>query len=146
MDPNVGRFRNLIKSTVVPAKRMRFDATPTQSMPSSSGQTASMDFSAKHSHAATSLYIPHLYEDLPPTHDADAHKPIHLHGSDDLTGFNTKFGLLLPNPAPDVAPADEVPKQVVGVETPGNDRHHHAEGKLHLHTIKPLICYRVNCF
>lgn len=105
---------------------MRFDASAPLSLSSGSGQSSSQDFSAKHSHTSATSYIPHLYEDLPPTNDPEAHKHIHLHGSDELTGFNSKFGLLLPNPAPDVAPADETAKPSA-TEAHASDRHHHAE-------------------
>lgn len=129
----MGRFRNLIKSTVVPAKRMKFDASATQYMPTG-GANSTLDYSIKHAHKTTS-YIPHLYEDLPPTSDpAEAHKHGHSHGAaaDELTSFNSKFGLLLPNPAPDVAPADEAITASPANDVPGGGGSHggqHVEGK-----------------
>lgn len=98
-------------------------------MPSGLGTNSTIDYSAKNAHS-TSSYIPHLYEDLPPTNDPESqkHGPS-AHGPDELTSFNSKFGLLLPNPAPDVAPADESTASAGGNTSANSHSGQHIDGK-----------------
>ena len=90
---------------------MRLDnpiGIPSSSSGSSSSATTNADNLAKHSHP--SLFIPHLYQDLPPSADNNVVKSEHLSLYDnDLTNLNmnSKFGLMLPNPAPEVALTNE---------------------------------------
>lgn len=119
VDPSVGRFRNLVQTTVViPAKRPRFDSSTTSATMTSVMSNPYADFArpapvaAGHSSIASSAYLPHhLYDDLPPsTVDSGSHHHHHHAGragtnsgpgSSDL---NAKFGIMLPNPAPEVLP------------------------------------------
>lgn len=113
IDPSVGRFRNMIQSTVVPVKRAKMD--------SSSGSSSGAVFSAPPTFNSSlqsdlllkqfnASLVPHLYQDLPPSGDAHNNKAIGGHHSDgvgQMGSLGSKLGLLLPNPAPDVAPLYE---------------------------------------
>jgi len=92
IDPSVGRFRNLIQTTVVPTTHKR------QKLTESIGihmQTASVEFKLPKSiHTA----VPNLYQDLPP--ETNVAPPIVGGGS--YMSLGSKLGLVLPNPAPDV--------------------------------------------
>jgi len=90
VDPSIGRFRNMIESTVIPKKRARNDM----------GISSSTDDSTKQqkiqAHQLTSpTKIADLYEDLP---------AIGTSGVSGLfaSSLSTKLGLPLPNPAPDI--------------------------------------------
>uniref|UniRef100_A0A1A9WWP6 Nuclear inhibitor of protein phosphatase 1 n=1 Tax=Glossina brevipalpis TaxID=37001 RepID=A0A1A9WWP6_9MUSC len=120
IDPNVGRFRNLVQTTVIPIKRARYDGlqmgltSPTPSITLASHQMfqQGMQDHIKNLHNAISSTgstsaTPSLYQGLPATtHDG------HLqHTSNDFTltsplALGSKLGLLLPNPAPDVTPVE----------------------------------------
>lgn len=121
VDPSVGRFRNLVQTTVViPTKRPRFDATPTTAaMPNpyalhtEFARPAPVAGATGHTSSLASAYLPHhLYEDLPPSSaDSDHHHHHHAAGGRALTtsgpgssDLNAKFGIMLPNPAPEVMP------------------------------------------
>lgn len=103
IDPSVGRFRNMIQSTVVPVKRPKLDSSGSGgavfSAPPTFNNSLQSDLLLKQFNASL---VPHLYQDLPPTGghgekiDAETEGPMGSLGS--------KLGLLLPNPAPDVAP------------------------------------------
>lgn len=109
IDPAVGRFRNLIQTTVVPSKRMKFDNPIGVPTSSSNSISNAADNLAKHMHPSS--YIQHLYQDLPPSSDHD-NKMLPGSGTmsqfgSDIDNMSSKFGLILPNPAPEVAPASE---------------------------------------
>jgi len=86
VDPSIGRFRNMIESTVIPKKRARNDM----------GISSGTDDSTKHrmiqAQQLTSPTKIDLYEDLPAV------------GTSGLfaSSLSTKLGLPLPNPAPDI--------------------------------------------
>lgn len=92
---------------------MKFDMHPmshsgTSSVNSSAALAAADNFS-KHLHA--SAYVAHLYHDLPPADGdtkstgASAAGP---YSSDmDLANMGSKFGIILPNPAPEVDPTND---------------------------------------
>lgn len=122
VDPNVGRFRNLVQTTVVPTKRAKLD-TNYIGFPSTA-TTASASDIAKHLHPTS--FMPHLYQDLPPLIGdglIGGHGPMGKTNSSNIGGatgysidveiapvspvFGSKLGLLLPNPAPDVDPTAE---------------------------------------
>lgn len=107
VDPNVGRFRNLIQSTVVPTKKTRLDTSQSVSSASPNpSATSHTDLLLKQFNASL---IPHLYQDLPPTsNSADAAKYTADADAGPLS-IGSKLGLVLPNPAPDVAPICETP-------------------------------------
>lgn len=131
IDPSVGRFRNLVKSTVVApvaAKRMRFDPLAGGAVNVYGAQPEFARPAPPPPVGGHSAAYHHLYEDLPPSlsdhhhhHSATAaaaaaaaaaalanrHSGSIGPGSGDL---NAKFGIMLPNPAPEVSPlsgADE---------------------------------------
>lgn len=104
IDPSVGRFRNMIQSTVVPVKRAKMDPGSSGavfSAPPTFNSSLQSDLLLKQFNASL---VPHLYHDLPPSGDAHKQSP----EQDGPTGtIGSKLGLLLPNPAPDVAPLYE---------------------------------------
>lgn len=133
IDPNVGRFRNLVQTTIVPSKRNKYD-TNYIGVPSTS--TTSASDMAKHLHPTS--FMPHLYQDLPPTADRlergnvggrnannSGNSNMYAMENDASTGLPTlgsKLGLLLPNPAPEVYQTTDtsVPPPIsFGVPTPG---------------------------
>lgn len=101
IDPNVGRFRNLIQTTVVPTKKLKLENNI--GIPISSTSTSLPDI--KHLHPST--IVPHLYQGIPATE----HSTNKLNASMDVDvspiAMGTKLGLLLPNPAPEVTPASD---------------------------------------
>ncbi|KAJ8683665.1 hypothetical protein QAD02_019457 [Eretmocerus hayati] len=92
VDPSVGRFRNLIQTTVVPSKRMRMEG----GLISLSEETHNI---LKHMQP-TSTTQP-LYHDLPaeqfPSSPSSSH-PFNI----GLTSLTSRLGIALPNPAPEV--------------------------------------------
>lgn len=104
VDPSVGRFRNLIQTTVIPSKKMRIENT---GVGLSNDNILLTSESSKNLHQST-LIMPHLYQGLPPTNTSNAQ-------DSDITIKGSKLGLLLPNPAPEVLPTPEnvqhAPKQ-----------------------------------
>lgn len=89
IDPSIGRFRNLIQTTVIPnsAKKQKFaDSIGIQAQ----------DF--KMPKPISSHPAPDLYTDLPPeTHSSAGSSNLNIYSS-----LSTRLGLVLPNPAPDV--------------------------------------------
>ncbi|XP_031622233.1 nuclear inhibitor of protein phosphatase 1 [Contarinia nasturtii] len=112
VDPNVGRFRNLIQTTVIPTKRSRIE---NNFMGYSTASSSGADMTK---HLNPTSFIPHLYQDLPPIGSKFGDKlndgsigSNSGHGSLDVNispsvvpSFGSKLGLLLPDPAPEVAP------------------------------------------
>jgi len=93
VDPSIGRFRNLVQSTVVPVtnKRMRVDSNSSFSFPTS-------DQKILHHH---SIIAPSLYAGLPST-SGDVHHAAGEHHLEDSAAFGMYSVKLLPNPAPDI--------------------------------------------
>lgn len=128
VDPNVGRFRNLIQTTIVPTKRSRID---NNFMGYSTTTPATIAITSSDSKQMNpTSFLPHLYQDLPPLSgynqtnkivgksDDEINAVAGAHGGHHnvelgmstsmIPSFGSKLGLLLPNPAPDVTPnADE---------------------------------------
>nr|CAG4646303.1 EOG090X07CE [Macrothrix elegans] len=97
IDPSVGRFRNLVHTTlIIPTKRSKSETIP-------GGTLSSGDH---HFHRAiTSSASAGLYGGLPPEAGAGSHPSEHLPHSSGLfsSTLASKLGLpLMPNPAPDV--------------------------------------------
>lgn len=110
VDPNVGRFRNLVQTTIVPTKRSRIENNFMGY--STSSDTMSASDLAKHLNPSS--FMPHLYQDLPPTKSHDSATSHSSQNNLDLDistsmvpSFGSKLGLLLPDPAPDVTPNQE---------------------------------------
>jgi len=119
VDPNVGRFRNLVQTTVVPAKRARYDVNHMGIHSGSSLASAN----AAHVHQlfqqslADMKHQQQQHREMPPP-NAVPHSPTNslyqglpaeTHGKGDLEpisplSIGSKLGLLLPNPAPEVMP------------------------------------------
>ncbi|XP_062130086.1 nuclear inhibitor of protein phosphatase 1 [Drosophila sulfurigaster albostrigata] len=137
VDPSVGRFRNLVQTTVVPAKRSRYEPNHMGlHTGSGSSSNAASILSASHQMFQQSIVemkhqqqqhqqlqqqhhqqhqlpaIPHspLYQGLPAS-NSDAGNQLKNNEFEPISplGINSKLGLMLPNPAPDVTPIYEEP-------------------------------------
>ncbi|CAL8115798.1 unnamed protein product [Orchesella dallaii] len=97
IDPSVGRFRNLVQTTIIPSsKRPKLD----------SGLVPS-NHTVKH-------YVPKLaglYDDLPDSSASAVTTPF-------FTSLSSKLGLPLPNPAPEVEVAVEEPRIIIHPHNP----------------------------
>ncbi|XP_012266299.1 nuclear inhibitor of protein phosphatase 1 isoform X1 [Athalia rosae] len=94
VDPSVGRFRNLVQTTVVPSKRMRMEG----GLISLSEESHNMM-----KHLQPSSIIPQLYHDLPPEQFSNAHSSMASNPFNTaLTSLTSRLGIALPNPAPEV--------------------------------------------
>ncbi|BFG04778.1 nuclear inhibitor of protein phosphatase 1 [Drosophila madeirensis] len=120
VDPNVGRFRNLVQTTVVPAKRSRYDlnhmgihsghstlaAANAASVQQMFQQSLAESKHLQHREMAALQASPQspsnsLYQGLPEVHGKSDLEPI------SPLSIGSKLGLLLPNPAPEVMPVFE---------------------------------------
>ncbi|KAJ6640240.1 Nuclear inhibitor of protein phosphatase 1 [Pseudolycoriella hygida] len=129
INPAIGRFRNLIQTTVVPAKRIKLDTVI--GTPQTSSELS------KHMHPSN--FIPQLYEDLPPATGGESSKMDTFSSSIDSTtsmsNLGSKLGILFPNPAPEVTPtiseSDTLPTQLPQpshkVVNPGTEHEHMSE-------------------
>jgi len=107
IDPSVGKFRNLVQTTVIPAKKRRMEANQ---------MDPNLNMSTKHHYAG--LHYHNLYDDLPTTTVSgdQAHVNMSLLFPSSLSG---KLGLSLPNPAPEVDMMTS-PVEIVPMVTPVN--------------------------
>lgn len=85
IDPSVGKFRNLIQSTVVPSSQKKQKINDNISMPEYR--------MLRNIHSV----VPQLYQDLPPESNNSAFGNVGMYSS-----LSSKLGMVLPNPAPDV--------------------------------------------
>jgi len=83
IDPNVGKFRNLIQSTVVPSAQKR-------------QKNDNMGISEFKMPRNIHSVVPQLYQDLPPENNSGFGN-VGMYSS-----LSSKLGMVLPNPAPDV--------------------------------------------
>ncbi|XP_016968307.1 nuclear inhibitor of protein phosphatase 1 [Drosophila biarmipes] len=119
VDPNVGRFRNLVQTTVVPAKRARYDVNHMgihsgSSLASANAAHVHQLFQQsladmKHSQQQNREMPPPSAVPHSPTNSLYQGLPAETHGKGDLEpisplSIGSKLGLLLPNPAPEVMP------------------------------------------
>lgn len=86
IDPSIGRFRNLIQTTVIPTTQKRQKLTEAIGIPSTS------DFKMPKPLLPSA---PQLYEDLPPETNNGSNIGL-------FSSLSSKLGIVLPNPAPDV--------------------------------------------
>ncbi|XP_044742992.1 nuclear inhibitor of protein phosphatase 1 [Chrysoperla carnea] len=98
IDPTIGRFRNLVQTTIIPSTQKRPKLAMDLSLSSSSTDIGL----AKNLHPN----ISHLYHDIPPeTHSGGPISPSSLTSSSMFSNFNNlsaRLGMSLPNPAPEV--------------------------------------------
>lgn len=105
VDPSVGRFRNLVQTTVLPAKRLKYETNsmgiPHFTKPATIQPIISL---------ADKTLQSSLYHGIPiPDAGASGSKPHHPLDIDvTQVALGSKLGLLLPNPAPDVNPEEPV--------------------------------------
>merc|ERR1711994_239980 len=85
VDPSVGRFRNMVESTIIPKKRPRNDMGIIDDGP----------IKSKRPQPFTSPTKMGLYDDL-------ATSPTSIGGGLFASSLSSKLGLPLPNPAPDI--------------------------------------------
>lgn len=95
IDPSVGRFRNLIQTTVIPTTQKRQKMSEAIGIPS--------DFKIPKSIHAN---IPQLYQDLPPETNSMTPGVASMYSS-----LSSRLGMSLPNPAPDVDMEPNYPQQ-----------------------------------
>lgn len=92
VDPSIGRFRNMVETTVIPRKRPRNDMGL---MSSSADEFGSGKRQPQHPHVFTSPTKMGLYDDIESNH--------HLASSSLYSSsLSSKLGMVLPNPAPDI--------------------------------------------
>uniref|UniRef100_T1IRY4 FHA domain-containing protein n=1 Tax=Strigamia maritima TaxID=126957 RepID=T1IRY4_STRMM len=95
IDPSVGKFRNLVQTTIIPAKKKRAEAHPLD---------PDLAFSSKH---FAGLHYRNLYQDLPVAgDDPTTNLSLSFLFPSSLSG---KLGLSVPNPAPEV---DSIPQSM----------------------------------
>ncbi|XP_011313970.1 nuclear inhibitor of protein phosphatase 1 isoform X2 [Fopius arisanus] len=91
VDPSVGRFRNLVQTTIIPSKRMRLEG-------------GLISFHDEPHHRLKSLQpsstVSQLYHDLPPEQYTPSAPSNSF--STALTSLTSRLGIALPNPAPEV--------------------------------------------
>lgn len=114
VDPSIGRFRNLVQSTVIPItnKRMRIEQTPSFSFPS-----VSQHPEYKHILHHPIITAPGLYAGLPSTASDSQEYP----DVDSLMLYGSKILPALPNPAPDIEMKPAIP--TVQFKLPSNNDH-----------------------
>lgn len=83
IDPSVGRFRNLVQSTVIPTTFKK------PKLNDHVGFSTSTEFKIPRTIHST---VPELYQDLPPESSS-----VNMYSS-----LSSRLGMVLPNPAPDV--------------------------------------------
>lgn len=86
IDPSVGRFRNLIQTTVIPAAIKRQKLSDSIGIPT--------EFKVPRIIHST---IPELYQDLPPESNSNTGSSVNIYST-----LSSRLGMVLPNPAPDV--------------------------------------------
>uniref|UniRef100_A0A1B6KDP3 Nuclear inhibitor of protein phosphatase 1 n=1 Tax=Graphocephala atropunctata TaxID=36148 RepID=A0A1B6KDP3_9HEMI len=114
VDPSVGRFRNLIHTTVIPTKRQRLE--------SGVGITSGLTQPEEHKtnlmkHLHPSSLMSQLYHDIGAETHMPSGTPTSLMFSSALA---SRLGLVLPNPAPDVDMAPPTPAPVQPDVVPDN--------------------------
>lgn len=87
IDPSVGRFRNLVQSTVIPAAFKR------PKLSDHVGLSITNEFKIPRTVHST---MPELYQDLPPESN-NTGSTVNIYSS-----LSSRLGMVLPNPAPDV--------------------------------------------
>lgn len=87
IDPSVGRFRNLIQTTVIPTTFKRPKLSDNIGLPS-------LEFRMPRTIHAT---MPELYQDLPPETNNTVGSSVNIYST-----LSSRLGMVLPNPAPDV--------------------------------------------
>lgn len=115
IDPNIGRFRNLIQTTVIPTSSKRAKIAESIGI-----QNSEFRMPKPLSHAHQTATTPDLYNDLPPeSHGVNSSGSLNIYSS-----LSSRLGMVLPNPAPDVDmgttfpnPTPFVPQQVQAVDS-----------------------------
>jgi len=110
IDPSIGRFRNLVQTTVVPASNKRLKLTDSLGMSNHSTEFRTPKVLHHPQHD--------LYNDLPPETQALSVSSM----SNIYSSLSSRLGMVLPNPAPDVDmgmpnPTPFIPQQVQATDS-----------------------------
>nr|CAH7714660.1 unnamed protein product [Callosobruchus chinensis] len=97
IDPSIGRFRNLIQTTVIPTSAKRIKIAESIGI-----QTSEFRMPKPLGHAVTAA--PDLYNDLPPESNPSGGGTLGIYGT-----LSSRLGMILPNPAPDVEMGNAYP-------------------------------------
>ncbi|KAJ8936662.1 hypothetical protein NQ314_012202 [Rhamnusium bicolor] len=128
IDPSIGRFRNLVQTTIVPTTSKRAKVAESIGIQNNEFRMPKN----MHSHHAA----PDLYNDLPPeSHSSNSSSNMSIYSS-----LSSRLGMVLPNPAPDVDmgqnfpnPTPFIPPQVQASDSmepkKRNMRKKHGRGK-----------------
>lgn len=107
IDPNIGRFRNLIQTTIIPSTQKRPKLSNESPIHSIMQHTSSSELGIGKSLQST--IIPHLYQDIPPeSMQPSTSLPQQMAMSSAAPAYNNfsnlsaRLGMSLPNPAPEV--------------------------------------------
>uniref|UniRef100_A0A1B6DQE1 Nuclear inhibitor of protein phosphatase 1 n=1 Tax=Clastoptera arizonana TaxID=38151 RepID=A0A1B6DQE1_9HEMI len=103
VDPSVGRFRNLIHTTVIPSKRQRLESGVGLTSGLTQPEERHHHNLMKHLHPTAIMN--QLYQDIPGTDNHTVAPNTVLFSS----ALASRLGLALPNPAPDVDMAPPTP-------------------------------------
>lgn len=115
IDPSIGRFRNLIHTTVVPTsvKKARYGVVD-------SGSASSVNVNFKIPKVLNTS-APDLYTDLPPEAHTNSTSSANMNI---YSSLSSRLGMVLPNPAPDVdighnfpTPNPFVPQQIQATDS-----------------------------
>lgn len=93
IDPNIGRFRNLVQTTVIPTSSKRAKIAESIGIQSSEFRMPK----PLHNVHQTTGGTPDLYNDLPPESHGGSSGNLNIYSS-----LSSRLGIVLPNPAPDV--------------------------------------------
>lgn len=115
IDPNIGRFRNLIQTTIIPTSSKRAKIAESIGIQSNEFRIPKP---LSHDHHISTP--PDLYIDLPPeSHGSNSAGSLNIY-----TSLSSRLGIVLPNPAPDVDigttylnPTPFIPQQVQATDS-----------------------------
>ncbi|XP_060536465.1 nuclear inhibitor of protein phosphatase 1 isoform X2 [Cylas formicarius] len=101
IDPSIGRFRNLVQTTIIPTSSKRMKLGDSLGVPHTEFKVPKVLH-----------HPPDLYNDLPPETQSSSVSNINIYSS-----LSSRLGMVLPNPAPDVdmglaAATPFIPQQV----------------------------------
>jgi nuclear inhibitor of protein phosphatase 1 len=118
VDPSIGRFRNLVQSTVVPVtnKRLRLDSGSFSFPPNPASQHENKHILHHPIIAAPNLI--NLYAGLPSTSNE-----LNDRADENIGSYTTKFMANLPNPAPDI----DVANKTSAIQLPHDEMHEHID-------------------
>lgn len=105
VDPNVGRFRNLVQTSIIPVanKKPRIDPSPS----SEDGSFGSRDLLSSIFARSSAMYSAGNSKDKP-----NSSSSLHRTKQDFITNPLASLGISLPNPTPDIEPSSSASTQL----------------------------------